>query len=217
VSPEADDQAMVDPDKYAAVADNFVYVHRALRRDLERIIAGGEPLFATDFPRFACILEKHSELEDTLFFPPLEQRAPGTTGASTEQHQQIETLVTALSSGSSTDTQADLAQLQQLLLSHLDEEEQQIMPAMMEHFDAAEIWALDGRIMEFCSPEFMQEMLPWWFTHIDAADRVCVANNMTVGVPPDVLPMLCQWIAAGLDEAEWNQLVAQVPALAATA
>ena len=65
--------------------------------------------------------------------------------------------------------------------------------------------------------EFMQEMLPWWFTHIDAADRVCVANNMTVGVPPEALPMLCQWIAAGLDESEWNQLVAQVPALAATA
>ena len=59
MSQDADDQAMVDPDKYAAVADNFVYVHRALRRDLERIIAGGEELFATDFPRFARILEKH--------------------------------------------------------------------------------------------------------------------------------------------------------------
>ncbi len=51
------------------------------------------------------------------------------------------------------------------------------MPAMMEHFEAAEIWALDGRIIEFCSPEFMQEMMPWWFTHIDAADRVCVAQK----------------------------------------
>ena len=213
----ADDQAMHDPDKYAAVADNFVYVHRALRRDLARIIAGGEPLFASDFARFARILEKHSELEDVLFFPPLEQRAPGSTGASVDQHREIEGLVAALSSGSSTDTQSDLATLQQLLLSHLDEEEQHIMPAMMEHFEAAEIWALDGRIMEFCSPEFMQEMMPWWFTHIDAADRVCVAQNMTVGVPPDFLPILSQWIASGLDETEWNQLVAQVPALAATA
>ncbi|MAW77937.1 MAG: hypothetical protein CMJ95_11215, partial [Planctomycetes bacterium] len=77
MSQPADDQAMHDPDKYAAVADNFVYVHRALRRDLARIIAGGEPLFASDFARFARILEKHSELEDVLFFPPLEQRAPG--------------------------------------------------------------------------------------------------------------------------------------------
>ena len=217
MSEAADDPAMVDPEKYAAVADNFVYVHRALRRDLARIIAGGEELFASDFPRFARILEKHSELEDTLFFPPLEQRAPGSTGASTEQHQQIEALVTTLSGANSTDSQSDLAALQKLLLSHLDEEEQQVMPAMMEHFEAAEIWALDGRIMEFCSPEFMQEMMPWWFTHIDAADRVCVAQNMTVGVPPDFLPILSQWIAAGLDETQWNQLVEQVPALAATA
>ena len=208
---------MVDQEKYAAVADNFIYVHRALRRDLERIIAGGEELFASDFPLFARILEKHSEVEDALFFPALEERAPGSTATTVDQHRKIEDLVAVLASGSSTDTQTDLATLQEFLLAHLAEEEEKVMPAMMEHFEAAEIWALDGRIMEFCSPEFMQEMLPWWFTHIDAADRVCVAQNMTVGVPPEVLPVLCQWIAAGLDETQWNELVGQVPALAATA
>ncbi|HIA28249.1 MAG TPA: hemerythrin domain-containing protein [Planctomycetes bacterium] len=208
---------MVDQEKYAAVADNFIYVHRALRRDLERIIAGGEELFASDFPLFARILEKHSEVEDALFFPALEERSPGSTAATVDQHRKIEDLVAVLASGSSTDTQTDLATLQEFLLAHLAEEEEKVMPAMMEHFEAAEIWALDGRIMEFCSPEFMQEMLPWWFTHIDAADRVCVAQNMTVGVPPEVLPVLCQWIAAGLDETQWNELVGQVPALAATA
>jgi hypothetical protein len=31
------------------------------------------------------------------------------------------------------------------------------------------------------------------------------------------LPILSQWIASGLDETEWNELVGQVPALAATA
>ena len=208
---------MVDQEKYAAVADNFIYVHRALRRDLERIIAGGESLFVSDFPRFARILEKHSEVEDALFFPALEERAPGTTGSSIDQHKEIEELVRSLAGGNSSDIQGELVRLQSLLLSHLDDEEEKIMPAMMEHFEAAEIWALDGRIMEFCSPEFLQEMLPWWFTYIDAADRVCVAQNMTVGVPPEVLPMLCQWIAAGLDENEWNDLVDKVPALGATA
>ena len=208
---------MYDPEKYAAVADNFVYVHRALRRDLARIIAGGDALFASDFPRFARILEKHSELEDTLFFPPLEERAPGSTGASVDQHRQIQALVEALAGGHSTDTRRELATLQELLLTHLDDEEKQIMPAMMEHFEAAEIWALDGRIMEFCSPQFMQEMMPWWFTHIDGPDRVCVAQNMIAGVPSEFLPVLCQWISAGLDQTEWNDLVTQVPALAETA
>lgn len=217
MSEAADNPVLVDPEKYAAVADNFVYVHRALRRDLARIIGGGDELFASDFLRFARILEKHSELEDTLFFPPLEERAPGSTGASVDQHRQIEALVTTLSGGNSTDIQGDLAKLQELLLTHLDDEEQQIMPAMMMHFEAAEIWALDGRIMEFCSPEFMQEMMPWWFTHIDAADRVCVAQNILAGVPPEFLPVLSQWIASGLGESEWNELVGQVPALAATA
>lgn len=207
------DLQKVDPEKYAAVADNFVYVHRALRRDLDRIIEGGEELFQSDFPRFARILEKHSELEDQLFFPALEERVPGVTQESEDQHQQVETLVADLATGKCSDTAKSLLQLRELLHSHLKEEEQKVMPAMMDHFEAAEIWALDGRIMEFCSAEFMQEMLPWWFQHIDVEDRICVAQNMTVGVPADFLPVLCLWIANGLTESEWLELVEKVPEL----
>ena len=130
-----------------------------------------------------------------------------------DQHQQVETLVADLATGKCNDTAKSLLQLRELLHSHLEEEEQKVMPAMMDHFEAAEIWALDGRIMEFCSPEFMQEMLPWWFEHIVAEDRVCVAQNMAVGVPADFLPVLCQWIAAGLTESEWAELTVKVPAL----
>ena len=207
---------MYDPEKYAAVADNFVYVHRALRRDLARIIEGGRELFESDFPRFARILAKHTELEDVLFFPALEERAPGSTQMTADPHQEIEALIDSLLADSSgEDLEGRLRALQELLLAHLAEEEELVMPAMMEHFEAAEIWALDGQIMEHCAPEFMQEMLPWWFRHIDAADRVAVGENMAVGVPPEVLPMLAQLISPGLEEADWSELVSQVPALAA--
>ena len=207
---------MYDPEKYAAVADNFIYVHRALRRDLSRIIEGGSELFESDFPRFARILAKHTELEDVLFFPALEERAPGSTMMTTDPHQEIEALADALvADDPGGDPTARLRALQELLEAHLREEEELVMPAMMEHFEAAEIWALDGRIMELCPPEFMQEMLPWWFTHIDAEDRVAVAENMAVGVPPEVLSMLGQLISAGLAEGDWEELVERVPALAA--
>ena len=207
---------MYDPEKYAAVADNFIYVHRALRRDLSRIIEGGSELFESDFSRFARILAKHTELEDVLFFPALEERAPGSTMMTTDPHQEIEALAAALVADDSGDDPTErLRALQELLEAHLREEEDLVMPAMMEHFEAAEIWALDGRIMEFCPPEFMQEMLPWWFTHIDAADRVAVAENMAVGVPPEVLSMLGQLISAGLAEEDWEELIEHVPALAA--
>ena len=207
---------MYDPEKYAAVADNFVYVHRALRRDLARIIEGGRELFESDFPRFARILAKHTELEDVLFFPALEERAPGSTQMTADPHQEIEALIDSLLADSSGEgLEERLRALQELLLAHLAEEEELVMPAMMEHFEAAEIWALDGQIMEHCAPEFMQEMLPWWFRHIDAADRVAVGENMAVGVPPELLPMLAQLISPGLEEADWSELVSQVPALAA--
>ena len=209
---------MYDPEKYAAVADNFVYVHRALRRDLARIIEGGRELFESDFPRFARILAKHTELEDVLFFPALEEREPGSTQMTTDPHQEIEALVESLLADSSgEDLEERLRALQELLLAHLAEEEELVMPAMMEHFEAAEIWALDGQIIEHCAPEFMQEMLPWWFTHIDAADRVAVAQNMVAGVPPEVLGSLVQLIRAGLAERDWQALRECVPALAAEA
>jgi len=205
---------MYDPEKYAAVADNFVYIHRALRRDLARIIEGGRELFESDFPRFARILEKHTELEDVLFFPALEERAPGSTQMTADPHQEIEALVDSLLADSSgDDLEGRLTALQELLLAHLAEEEELVMPAMMEHFEAAEIWALDGQIMEHCSPEFMQEMLPWWFTHIDAEDRVAVAQNMAAGVPAEVLSVLAQLISAGLPEEDWAELCGRVPAL----
>ena len=208
---------MHDQEKFAAVAANFIYVHRALRRDLARIIAGGPELFVSDFPRFARILAKHTELEDVLFFPALEERAPGSTAMTSDPHRKIEALAEALvADGGEGDISARLEALQAQLEAHLAEEEEVVMPAMMEHFEAAEIWALDGRIMEFCPPEFMQEMLPWWFTHIDAEDRVAVAQNMAVGVPPEVLPVLAQLISAGLAENDWEELVESVPALAAT-
>ena len=209
---------MYDPEKYAAVADNFVYVHRALRRDLARIIEGGRELFESDFPRFARILAKHTELEDVLFFPALEEREPGSTQMTTDPHQEIEALVDSLLADSSgEDLEERLRALQELLLAHLAEEEELVMPAMMEHFEAAEIWALDGQIMEHCAPEFMQEMLPWWFTHIDAVDRVAVAQNMVAGVPPEVLGLLVQLIRAGLTEQDWQALRERVPALAGEA
>lgn len=212
---------MHDPEKYAAVADNFVYVHRALRRDLSRIIAGGPELMASDFPRFARILAKHTELEDVLFFPALEERAPGSTSMTTDPHREIEAAIATLltetlpTEAHAGDVGGRLARLQQLLEAHLAEEEEVVMPAMMEHFEAAEIWALDARIMEFCPPEFLMEMLPWWFTHMDSEDRVAVARNMATGVPAEVLPVLGQWICAGLGEEEWNALVESVPPLSA--
>lgn len=204
---------MYDLEKFAAVADNFVYVHRALRRDLDRIVAEGPEVFQSDFPRFARILEKHSELEDDLFFAALEERAPGVTGDSTQQHEQIEALVETLSSGKSTDVPGELAQLREQLFQHLEDEENKIMPAMMDHFEASEIWALDAKIMEFCSPEFMQEMLPWWFSNLTPEDRVCVAQNMSVGVPSEILPVISLWIAEGVKDQDWADLVARVPEL----
>ena len=175
-----------------------------------------------DFPRFARILAKHTELEDELFFPALEARAPGATAMTNGPHAEIEALTEKLDelaadSGAEPDAarlHEDLTRLKTALEAHLAEEEESVMPAMMDHFSAQELWALDGRIMEFCSPEFMAEMLPWWFIHMTAEDRVAVAGNMVAGVAPEVLPVLAHCIVQGLPERDWAQLRERVPALA---
>jgi len=214
---------MADDARFDAVADNFIYIHRALSHDLAGILRGGFESFRRDFPRFARILDKHSELEERLFFPALEARAPGATQVTVAPHREIDAQLRELEVFSSKSAEGDgwesqfresLALLKERLEEHLAEEQRVVMPEMMRHFSAEELWALDARIMEFCSPEFMQEMMPWWFFHMEAEDRAAVARNMLGGVDAELLPVLCQWIAEGVGEEAWQQLVESVPALA---
>lgn len=213
---------MHDPQRLAAVSDNFIFVHRAFLRDLGGIIDGGPEAFVQGFPRFARLLAKHVEIEEHLFFPALEERAPGATAVTEAPHRNVEEKVERLGGLAESATgDLDAAQLKQELevlqaelLEHLDEEQRVVMPAMMENFTAEELWALDARIMEFCTPEILAEMMPWWFANMDAEDRVEAASNMVLGVPPEVLPLLSQMIATGLSSEDWTQLVAAVPGLA---
>ena len=211
---------MYDPEKFAAVQDNFIHIHGALLRDLARIIDGGLSVFLESFGRFARILTVHTQLEEELFFPALEARAPGSSSSTEAPHRELEEQLVqfaAWAEGIDTPSPATvrerLIRFQQELEAHLIEEMRVVMPAMMRNFSAEELWALDGRIMEFCSPEFMQEMMPWWFIHMDLEGRVAVAGNMVTGVDPNFVPVLAQWIAGGLDLDAWQELVARVPAL----
>ena len=211
---------MHDPEKFAAVEDNFIHIHGALLKDLARIIDGGVPLFLESFGRFARILAVHTYLEEELFFPALEERAPGSSSSTEAPHREIEEHLVQLAAWaegidapSPATVRERLIRFQRELEGHLIEETRVVMPAMMENFSAEELWALDGRIMEFCSPEFMQEMMPWWFIHMDLEGRVAVAGNMVTGVDPNFVPVLAQWIATGLDANGWQELVARVPAL----
>ena len=213
---------MYNPEKFAAVEDNFIHIHGALVRDLTRIVEGGERLFFESFPLFARILKAHTQLEEELFFPALEERAPGATLTTEAPHRELEEHLAQLVAWSEGEDSCDFARVKERLVGfqrqlecHLIEERRLVMPAMMENFSAEELWALDGRIMEFCSPEFMEEMMPWWFIHMDLAGRVAVGGNMVAGVDAGFVPVLAQWISDGLDTDAWLELVAHVPALGA--
>ena len=180
----------------------------------------GERLFFESFPRFARILKAHTQLEEELFFPALEERAPGATLTTEAPHRELEEHLAQLVAWSEGEDSCDFARVKERLVGfqrqlecHLIEERRLVMPAMMENFSAEELWALDGRIMEFCSPEFMEEMMPWWFIHMDLAGRVAVGGNMVAGVDAGFVPVLAQWISDGLDADSWLDLVAHVPAL----
>ncbi len=213
---------MYNPEKFAAVEDNFIHIHGALVRDLGRIVKGDEGLFFGSFPRFSRILAAHTQLEEELFFPALEARAPGSTLSTEVPHREIEDHLAQLVEWSEAGPGPDFAKVKERLIlfqreleCHLVEERRVVMPAMMENFSAEELWALDGRIMEFCSPEFMEEMMPWWFVHMDLEGRVAVGGNMVASVDAGFVPVLAQWISDGLEADAWRELVARVPGLGA--
>ena len=211
---------MYEAEKFSAVEDNFIHIHGALLHDLEGILEAGSRGFQDFFPRFARILEAHTLLEDQLFFPALEAREPGASRITDAAHQEIEGHLARLVGWVDAPDAPDFAAVAEKLECfrreleiHLLDERRVVMPAMMENFSAEELWALDGRIMEFCSPEFMQEMMPWWFVHMELDGRVAVASNMIAGVDPGFVPVLAGWIAEGLDPDAWHQLTDRVSAL----
>ncbi|SEE85717.1 Hemerythrin HHE cation binding domain-containing protein [Streptomyces sp. 3213] len=145
----------------------MIVVHRVFRREsaylprLVRAVPDGDTARATKVAEhlreYVAGLHSHHSVEDELIWPHLQNRAPDArlVARMEEQHQRIDVSLTVVTEWTAAweraaDTVAGeelalaLEQHSAVLLEHLDDEEQLVLPLVAEHLSVEE-WDLVGR------------------------------------------------------------------------
>lgn len=135
----------VGPDhpSWNAVVDNYVYIHNAFRNHLEYIISLSSqqsPEAVDELAKWASILKVHTAVEDDLFMPGLEYRGFKVPEYVHAGHRRVEEACTkAMASVPGPEAQRSLVELKEALMQHLDEEENCVMPAMVDKFSTSSV------------------------------------------------------------------------------
>jgi hemerythrin-like domain-containing protein len=212
--------------------DSLRYAHTALDREvtdlLEAVSALGSTAAAAALAdRIEFLLSfgaGHTRAEEAGLFPDLDRVVPGIAAEYLADHQAerdaADRIRSALRGCAAGDAEAlgalqrEFAALAEHTRAHTQRENEQVLPAVHQHFSVPEQLGMVGRIAGSFTPAEMGAMLPFIVARIDPPDRVAYLSNIARSAPPPVMVALGRGIQARLAPAEWESLVAAVPALA---
>jgi len=158
--------------------DNYVFIHNAFRNHLNYVISlTDSKKAASEFATWWTILKLHTRVEDELFMPALEGRGFKVPQYIHDGHERVEKAVTAAEAdlkAGGVDARKALERVHEELLRHLDEEEDAIMPAMVQYFTVDELWAMDSLIVNpklgYCDEAMLKTITLWWFGNITSSE-----------------------------------------------
>jgi hemerythrin-like domain-containing protein len=176
----------------------FLLLHRAIRCDLERLVAALDELSDGDVRRVRGLARWYGELarqihghhraEDEVFFRQLaarsEELAAGAGPQMADDHRYVASLTDRVAerlrrlatSGDSWPVarraaRADAAALAALADDHFTHEEREVVPLFARHFTAAEYEAMSRHADRVHSLGEMCFALPWFFDHLQPDER----------------------------------------------
>lgn len=184
-------------ENFEAVVDNYVYMHNALRNDFDGIIAlsSAAEEISDRFEDWKDTLERHSKVEDEIMIPALIARMNNNPSAkrdslpynivSGSSHQNIVVLISKVeelkTSENAKSRTAALVAIRDALQEHLQEEEREVMPRMLQYFSYRELWALDSIIinpkLNYCPPDVLVRITSWWFRNICVGEAWSLLKN----------------------------------------
>ena len=185
----------------------YRHLHLAMRVADDRLVGGIEALAEGDRDRAAALhqwfagyageLRAHHQIEDHIIFPALADRVPAYAEYSStlaDDHEHLDDVITRLGSslaaltdrvdGWRHEREAAVAlatELRDLLVDHLDVEDNDVLPMIERHFTAAEYELLDEAAMKHMKLRQMRFTLPWWMATVPpevAAHELAVAPLM---------------------------------------
>lgn len=183
---------MIAHASWDAVVDNYVYIHNAFRNDLQRMIASceNESFVPSELERWRDILNLHSRVEDEIIIVALQARLKETKSSSKlpqeiitgNDHDSVKKLTEkALKSSDNGKRLSLLRELASELDKHLNQEEETVMPLLLETFSHRELWALDSFIvnekLDYCDKETLIDITKWWFGNISTSEMYPLLKN----------------------------------------
>lgn len=167
-------------------------LHLAMRIADDRLVAGIESLAEGDHDRAAALrdwyvgyageLRAHHRIEDHIIFPAVQARVPAYAQYSAtlaDDHEHLDDVIERLTASLTalvsvvdgwreqrTTAVALATELRDLLVDHLDVEDNDVLPMIERHFSAAEYEQLDTAAMKAMSIRQMRFTLPWWMATV---------------------------------------------------
>jgi hypothetical protein len=207
--------------------DLFTAIHKALRAE---IYETGSALQTADFAdergaRGAVMalgpalghLRHHHDLEEEHIFPKVQPFEAQLIDDLQLEHDQVERLlgVAAIAAEETASTDADARigagndlnrrfnELTALFLEHLAHEEATLLPATWNHFDDAQLIAIQGVIIAAQQPEDLMQSLQWMFKGLNRLELVGLLSGAKATMPPPALDAVRQLGATTMEPAAW--------------
>jgi hemerythrin superfamily protein len=137
-----------DPD----VIDVLTTDHREAQDLTDQILATADPEQRRDLTdQLIAELVRHSVAEEMFVYPAMRDHLPNGEKAvehDTQEHKELETLMKQLEGADASSAEFDdaLANLQQVLLDHVQDEETEQFPRLREHVPAATLVELKEKV-----------------------------------------------------------------------
>ena len=210
--------------------DIFTVVHKAIRALLYDL---GKALQAADFsePSSRHVLDRlrltlemlaeHARHEERFIFAEIHRFEPGLVAALEAEHKSVEAKARRLSMAiddlcAAVDDESRVLSSEALnrrfnefvaaYFSHLNREEDEVLPATWKHLTDREIGEMRTRIQQDTAPERYTEWLRWIFSSQTTAELVKLFNGVRSSAPPEILSKMKQVAEDTVGTQRWKTI-----------
>lgn len=184
-------------------------------------------LVADEVEALALLCKKHLEHENAFVHPAMEQRAPGSSRNTADDHighersiERLNGLVRQLRAQPLASIARELLdQLYRTLalfvadnLEHMDLEERHNMRVLQAVYTDAELSSLEHELVASIAPDVMLMFMRWMLPAMSAEERSEFLVRMALGAPPGVVLAVIDRAAPHLPRGEPEQLLRQLAA-----
>lgn len=207
----------------------YRFIHKALRALMLRTLQQAGQLDAGDAADRRALVAAVEELlqvctdhlthENRFFHAPLRERAPRAVLPFDDDHQGHVAAIAALRSrtdrvaaggaGARADAYALYLELSRFVadnLEHMADEETLLTRALWEHFDDAEIRALEDRLRATFTPQESAYYMRWMLRGLNHAELEILAGGAREGMPAPAFDDLCAMLREELPAPRWARL-----------